>query len=354
MEGDENSHTVEKERVNICKVDAVAKLSVSPSQPQIILRTIPHPECLPLYPMGFECFRSLRFFPNEFLQGKYSNGIRLTVLNLLALVDHTPDDYFQLHFANLEASIKRCIPACEKWKHVARYLFSELEMLYSPSSYSLENLKAQVKKIVETFVETLKQSEDIDSLEMRLLCMREHTGYDVDEILEVVRKLRRHNRDFIAVHYLLSLAKQVPNIEDSTRLCATAQYLDIYPFATARVMKNLYGGNFIAESKCIPFDLENNIYVIKAALRYMFLEEFDSTFVLSLANYLIRADNKDTAIHYLLRISDKFSSSNPSLSKKILHLAKKTYKARTKKTGSTKVNDDASKSVTTITLQKNN
>lgn len=337
------------------KVDVNGRYRASDQQaPVILIRTIPHPECLPLNPGGFECFRLLPIYPTEFLQCKYSKDIRMTMLNLLALVDHTPDDYFQAQFASLEVSIKSCIPASNKWKHVARHMFEDLGKLYQKSLLSPDELKAAVTTIVSTFVDDLKRAKDIDGLEMRLLCMREHTGYDVNEILEVVRALRRLNRDSIALHYLWSFAKQVPNLQESTHLCALAQRLDVHPFATGKLMQNLFAGYAIVMNKCITFDLYDKIHVIKAALRYLPSEGFDSTFVLSLIDYLIRTENKDTAIQYLLWIADKYSSSNPTLSGISLNLANKIYNIRAKKLKSTKVKDDAFRSVVAIVSQINN
>jgi hypothetical protein len=248
MEGDANSDTAEKLRLNRHIVELADEKLVSLAQAYSVsalripddVRMIPHPACLPLYDWGFQCRRSMKIVPNEFLSKKHSNLIRITFLNILALIDYSRNREFYGKFAALEASIKMCVCVGEKWCHVSLSLFRSLEALYAnQSSLKPHRLKKGITKVVNDFVSDLQCANDVDGLEMQLLSMREHTGIDVDRIFRIVEKLRRHNCDFVAVHYLYSFAYQVEDLHDVRRLLGKAQQLDIYPYHAAKVMKTI-------------------------------------------------------------------------------------------------------------------
>lgn len=313
---------------------AVDREDDSDSAEPSFIRAVPHPGSVPVFQDKFDFVHASSPVTNDANYKKYSIDIRMTILNTIALVAYAPDEIFVEKFILLQDKFNKCLRICTTWGHASGPFFLSLKTMLS-AKHKSQHLREDTKEIINTFVISLGQASDIDSMELQFLFMPAYKEVDKRKIRTIVPRLKEKNREEMAAHYLLSYAKQVPDLDIAKELCSEAEQLGSKEAKEMAVRFQLLGDvihGAIRDKNSWSLD------AIEMGLHFM-LEGIDDRYVLALVDRLIKANRKDAAIHYLLDYAERISSISPSHNPESEYSLPELYYVKAENLGSVEATD---------------
>jgi hypothetical protein len=139
---------------------------------------------------------------------KRSNFIRKTFFDIHEF--STLNNKSAASFSELYTSIIQCFVLCQNFDHTATSFFRDQKenfssLFHGKNRYKID-IRESIKDSFELFLKSLKDKEDIDSIDLYLMGHLILRDFTQEEAFEKTEKLSNLNRNEIAIYYLMNFA----------------------------------------------------------------------------------------------------------------------------------------------------